>query len=219
MAGNLERSTLRGAPLAEIAVLTMTAIGLGFVMEVMILAARFLASDSLPVLVFILAELWQQVAWSFLICSALTLASIIAERRLMLNMFLSMALTPVALIGTKAFQKGIGAILSLPSEADDAYIVTLFVGRALEYALLSMLLLVLRLRGDVQFHKFLSAGVLVAVMIGLPIGLRISDHSGTAAEQLGKVLNEVGWPILCACFVYGTAKLRLPAIQDTSKFR
>lgn len=207
MAYHIDRRITAKPVRADIAALALIAIGLGFLMEGILVAYRFMASDTLPPFVVFLGNLLQQISWSVLICSALTLATLLAEWRSAPNAPFSLLLAPIAVIATKAFQKGISTILALPVDSTDRHIMAMLVGRTVEYTLLNLLLFSLKRRGQIQFWKFFATGISVSTVLGIPIGLEMAAGSASDADQIGTILNEFGWPTLCACFAYGAAKL------------
>lgn len=185
-----------------VATLSLSAIGFGFLMELIILSVSFLSFDQLPSTIVFVAGVLQQIAWSFLICSALITAAVLADSQSSKAALFSILLTPISVAVMNALQKGVGEFLSLPVATGDVKVFGVLLARVTEYTVLNVSLVILKRNGQSQLWKFLTAGVIVGCIGGGTVSLLLFDPSGSIVERVSTVIKEVGWPVLCVCFMY-----------------
>jgi len=203
MSRDLDRTILHASWLA---------IGLGLLIEAMQLAfASGLGAPS-PAVAAVLAETVQKISWSYVVCVALACGMATSAASPTLVGLVGLFAAPVAFATARAIHKSISQTLSLPAVAAGVgpTPATLAVIKGLEYLVLGLLAARVLSSSRAGFGSMLAAGVTVGVVFG---GFVVWLHTSMAPAPLptpalaGRIINEILFPIGCACVLWVTRTL------------
>ncbi len=190
----------------RIAIVAIMAVGLGFVMQALILSARLLAGGGLPQ-VGAVADLAQSVTWSVFVCSGVAVGIAVGKARHVLAGLIAVLFTPVSIAVAKASQKAMLAVAGALEKPDILPLVTLGTIRALEYGVLAWALAVLAEKQVTRASTYLGVGVAVGAVFGSALVYLSVQAAGSAAplalpQIAGIAVNEIGSPIGCALLIF-----------------
>jgi hypothetical protein len=193
--------------LRSIALVALLAIGLGLVMQVLIVTARLLAGGAIPGIAG-LADLANGVTWSFFVCTGVAIGVSIGKARKALAGLIGFLFAPIAIAAAKAMQKAVLVAIDAVERAALLPVTTLGLVRAIEYGLLAWLLAVMAEREVARPLPYLGIGTAVGVVFGVTLALltRASAMAAgtdlTAPQIAGTLMNEIGSPIGCAFLIF-----------------
>jgi len=187
------------------------AILLGLLLEALQLAVGKGAGGAVPGAGAVLAESAQKVTWSWIVCVALacgTAATRMAPGALGL---LGMLSAPVAFGAARAVHKGVAAAVSadMPPGASPWLLAGV---KAAEYAVFGLLVARLaRRQPAAPLPAFVGRGLLVGAAFGALL-LFIMDRAAAPAGLpmavlLARGVNELFFPVGCACVLWSTGAL------------
>ncbi|HEY4201837.1 MAG TPA: hypothetical protein VGM83_14895 [Devosiaceae bacterium] len=193
--------------LRRIALVAVLAIGLGLVMQVLIVISRMLAGAGFPGIVG-LAETAQSVTWAFFVCTGVAIGVSIGKARKALAGLVGFLFAPIALAAAKAAQKAVLVAIDAAERQALLPVTTLGLVRAIEYGLLAWLLTVLAEREVARPLPYLGIGTVIGLIFGITLALLTrasvlaSGAELTAPQLAGTLVNEIGSPIGCAFLIF-----------------
>lgn len=190
-----------------IATVAILAVGLGFIMQALILAAKLQAGGKVPGAA-IFADVAQGVAWSTFVCTGVAIAVSIGRARKALAGLVGFLFAPLSLAVAKASQRAMLAVVGAVEQPALVPLVTVGLVRAVEYGMLAWLLTTLTEKEVVRPSAYVGIGIGVGAVFGT--ALTLLAHNATLASGLppnlpqlaGTLVNEVGTPIGCAVLIY-----------------
>ena len=191
----------------RIAVVAALGIGLGLLMQGLIILLRLVGAGAAPGLLT-LAELAQTVTWSVLVCTGVALGTALGKARGALAGLVGAVFAPLALAAAKSVQKVMLSVLDAVEQPGLISLTTIGVVRALEYGILAWVLAWLAQRQERRLWPYALAGGCVAVLFGgallfLTFMLQGLDGSGRNWLALGTMaVTELGSPLGCAVVIY-----------------
>jgi hypothetical protein len=199
---NQARVTIR-----RLALIAILGVGLGFVMQALVIAARLLGGGAFPGIT-IFADLVQTVTWSVLVCTGVAIGVSVSKARKALAGLMGMLFAPLALAVAKAGQKAMLALIGAIEQPAALSLATVGVVRAFEYGLLAWLLALLTEKEVIRPGPYLGIGAAIGVTFGsilfwLTYSATIAEGAQLAMPQiLGMLVNEIGAPAGCAFLIY-----------------
>jgi hypothetical protein len=193
--------------LRSIAIVALLAIGLGLVMQMLIVAARLLAGGAFPGIAG-LADVANGVTWSFFVCTGVAIGVSIGKARKALAGLIGFLFAPIAIAAAKAMQKAVIVAIDAVETVAVLPVTTLGLVRAVEYGVLAWVLAVLAEREVARPLPYLGVGTGVGLVFGISLALltRASALAAgtdlTAPQIAGTLMNEVGSPIGCAFLIF-----------------
>lgn len=191
----------------NIAFVGVAAIGLGFMMQALIVAARLLAGGPLPH-IGLLADLASTVSWSVLVCTGVAIGVSLAKARALLAGLIGFVFAPIGLAAAKGAQKFVAAMVDVSTAPALLSIEVVGVVRALEYGILAFVLVILAERKESRLLPYLGTGAAVGLVFGgflsaMTLLVTSLDGSGrNLALIAGTITSEIGFPIGCALLIY-----------------
>jgi hypothetical protein len=180
-------------------------IGLGVGLEILVLAATALFSDS-PGIKDALAGLARSVPWSVMVCVALAFGKAAAEKAQAKVMGIAgLVGAPVAFTVAKVIHQGTLAALGM--EAAGGAIVLIGVLKSLEYGFLGAGLGWLTERRRVTLARYAGFGLAVGIVFGTAILLttRASQNpTPDTAKLVARGLDELFFPLGCSLVLFAT---------------
>jgi hypothetical protein len=193
--------------LRSIAIVALLAIGLGLVMQMLIVTARLLAGGAFPGIAG-LADVANGVTWSFFVCTGVAIGVSIGKARKALAGLIGFLFAPIAIAAAKAMQKAVIVAIDAVETVAVLPVTTLGLVRAVEYGVLAWVLAVLAEREVARPLPYLGVGTGVGLVFGISLALltRASALAAgtdlTAPQIAGTLMNEVGSPIGCAFLIF-----------------
>ena len=193
--------------LQRIGTVAVLGIGLGLLMQVLIVIARILSGGPWPGLA-IAVETAQTVSWVALVCSGVAIAIAVGRARRVLAGLVAALCAPLALAAAKALQKLVAELIDAPQTANLIPIETVSLIRGIEYGLLAWLLALLVHREVARMPPYLWTGTGVGLVFGGAVtALLTQAHVGEAGALSpvflsGTLVAEMGTPIGCALVIY-----------------
>jgi len=185
---------------------------LGFLMQVLTLAAVKLAGGKDPTLALIVRDLVQKVAWSTLVCIGLATGTAASQSRQMWMGFLGFLAAPAAFVIARTLHKAATEALkaAAPDQMPTGVLVTVLVLKAIEYGTLGAGIAWLSRRpwGGLLAHVMagLAAGVAFGVAIVLVVYLNAKPPM-PAPKLVAQTINEVVFPMGCALVLFAANTL------------
>lgn len=193
--------------LRRIALIALSAIALGFLMQGLILAVKLSSGAPFPGARF-LVDLAQGVTWSFVVCAGVGIGTSIMKARAALVGLLAMVCAPLAIAMAKSSQKVMASVVGAVDQPAVLSLATISGLRAVEYGLLGWWLGTLARREISQAGPYLKAGGSLGVLFGGAIAAltyQVALSKGLTPQPpqiLATVVNEVAFPIGCAFVIY-----------------
>jgi hypothetical protein len=193
--------------LRSIAIVALLAIGLGLVMQMLIVTTRLLAGGAFPGIAG-LADVANGVTWSFFVCTGVAIGVSIGKARKALAGLIGFLFAPIAIAVAKAMQKAVIVAIDAVETVAVLPVTTLGLVRAVEYGVLAWVLAVLAEREVARPLPYLGVGTGVGLVFGISLALltRASALAAgtdlTAPQIAGTLMNEVGSPIGCAFLIF-----------------
>ena len=191
----------------RIAFVALAAIGLGFWMQGMIVAARVLAGSPVPAAGFV-AELAGMISWSVLVCTGIALGTSLGKARAVLAGLVGLVFAPLGLAAAKGAQKFVGALVEASTAPSILSLEVIGIVRALEYGVLAFVLVLLAERRIARLTPYLVAGLAVGgvfggFLSGLTILIESLNGTGRSLPIIAtSLVTEIGFPIGCALLIY-----------------
>jgi hypothetical protein len=202
VSGHEARTTLN-----RLALIALLAVGLGFVMQALVILARLLGGGAFPGITLI-ADLVQTVTWSVIVCAGVAIGVSVSKARKALAGLMGLLFAPLALAVAKASQRAMLALIGAIEQPAALSLATVGVVRALEYGLLAWLLAILTEKEIVRPGPYLATGAAIGLSFGsvlfwLTWRASLVDGAEIALPQiLGMLVNEIGAPAGCALLIY-----------------
>ncbi len=190
-----------------IAFVAIAAIGLGLLMQGLIVGARLLAGGALPGAGFV-ADLASTVTWSVLVCTGVAVGVSLAKARAVLAGLIGLVFAPIGLAAAKGTQKFVAAMVEASTGPAVLTIEVIGAVRALEYGLLAFVLVILAERRESRLLPYLGLGAGIGLVFGgfvsaLTLMMTSLDGAGRNWPLLaGTLTSEIGFPIGCALLIY-----------------
>lgn len=150
------------------------------------------------------------VAWSVIVCGGVAIGTVIAKAAGRIMGLLGFFCAPLAFAAAKGVQRGLAWMTGQPMEQVSALTYQIGAVKAVEYALLGLVLgsLIRTPRSTLLSHGLVGAGfgaVFAAIIYGL------NQSAATAPMPSPKVaailINEMLFPLGCSIVIYWVAKL------------
>jgi len=193
--------------LNRIALIALLAVGLGFVMQALVIVARLLGGGAFPGIT-LLADLAQTVTWSVIVCAGVAIGVSVSKARKALAGLMGLLFAPLALALAKASQRAMLAVIGVLEQPAALSLATVGVVRAFEYGLLAWLLAILTEKEVVRPGPYIGTGAAIGVSFGsvlfwLTWQASLAEGVEIALPQiLGMIVNEIGAPAGCALLIY-----------------
>lgn len=193
--------------LRRIALIALSAILLGFLMQGLILAVKLSSGAAFPGMRF-LVDLAQGVTWSFVVCAGVGIGTSIMKARAALVGLLAMVCAPLAIAAAKSSQKVMASLVGAVDQPAVLSLAAISGLRAVEYGLLGWWLGTLARRKVSNAGPYLKAGSFSGVVFGGAIAAltwRVALSKGLNPQPpqiLAIIVNEVVFPIGCAFVIY-----------------
>ena len=192
----------------RIAIVAIAAIGLGLVMQGLLVLVRVLAGGPLPG-TEVLAELSGTVSWSVLVCTGVAVGTSLGKARAVLAGLFGLVFAPLGLAAAKASQKVVAAAVLATGSGDAVLsLEVVSIVRALEYGLLAFGLAIFAERAVTRPGPYLRLGGGLGVLFGgflagLTIFVDSLDGTGRPWPLIvSTLISEVGFPIGCSLLIY-----------------
>ena len=183
------------------------AIGLGILLEVLVLMLAAFTGTAGESGRPALADLAQKVSWSFLVCIGLAFGAAIKKVREIAMGGIGLFAAPAAFAAAKAIHKGLGQALGVVAPGSPLSIPLLIaVLKGIEYAVLGAALGRLTNRGR-GLGSHAGAGLAVGLTFGLVLTWATGHLSATPSSPIGLAgngINEVLFPVGCALVIYAS---------------
>lgn len=192
--------------LRTVAAVALLAIVLGFVIQLLILAAKLAAGGPVPGAAIFL-DMTQGVTWSLLVCTGVGIGVSMRARATMVGL-LALIAAPIAIAGAKFSQRLVGSFIDAAEQPAVLSLASISIVRALEYGVLGYLLGTLAQRGETRAMRYIGAGAAVGLVLGgavLALTAYVSAQAGTPLEApkiATGIVNEMVFPIGCALVIY-----------------
>ncbi len=194
--------------LRKLAIIALLSVGLGLLIQVLILVARIAAGGSFPS-IGAAADVAQGVTWALLVCTGVGIGTSIMRARAQIVGLIGALFAPIAVAAAKGSQRLVSSALDLAEQQALLSLGAISLARAVEYAILGFLLGTLAQRGERRVSRYFGVGAGVGLVCGgavLALNAWIAADAGRAfgAPQIAAgVVNEVLFPIGCALVIYG----------------
>ena len=191
----------------SIAFVAIAAIGLGFLMQGLIVLARLLAGGALPG-AGLVADLASTVSWSVLVCTGVAIGVSLGKARAALAGLIGLVFAPIGLAAAKGAQKFVAAMVEVSTAPALLSVEVVGAVRALEYGLLAFVLVILAERKESRLLPYLGTGAGVGLVFGGFLSLMTLlasslDGAGRSWPLIaGTLTSELGFPIGCALLIY-----------------
>jgi hypothetical protein len=184
-------------------------IGLGIVLEVLLLVLAAYTGTAGTTPKPFLSDLAQKVSWSFIVCVGLAFGSTAGKARAGIMGLLGLISAPLGFNIARSVHKGVNEALGVAGAAGGASAFLIAGLKGIEYAVLGAILgWVTRRQGGLGLH--LGAGAAVGLTFGVAIVTLIAR---AAANPMGPVdlaakgINEVLFPVGCSLVLYAAEAL------------
>jgi hypothetical protein len=190
-----------------IALVAILAVGLGFIMQALILFAKTQAGAKVPGAMLV-ADVAQGVTWSVFVCTGVAIGVSIGRARKALAGLIGFLFAPLGVAVAKASQRAVLAALSAAEQPMAVPLVTVGLIRAVEYGMLAWLLAALSEREVARALPYLGVGTTIGVVFGTALTLLTRNAilaqglEPTLAQIAGTAVNEIGTPIGCAVLIF-----------------
>lgn len=191
----------------RLALISVLAIALGFVMQGLILATKLASGAPFPGALF-LGDLAQGVTWSFFVCTGVGIGISLSKARAAMAGLISMIFAPIAVAAAKSSQKVMTGLIGAADQPAALSLATVSVLRAIQYGILGWLLATLARKGVERPLPYFAAGSAVGVLLGGAIAA-LSYHAAVTngltpglPKIASSIVNEVLAPIGCAMVIY-----------------
>ena len=158
-----------------------------------------------------IAETIQKVSWSYIVCVALACGMTAAGKRPALAGVIGFLAAPVAFAIARGLHKSASQTLSLPiAAAGSPTPLTIAAIKAVEYLVLGLVAANVMAGAKAGFSRLLLVGIGVgAVFGGFIVWLQASGATAPMPTPAlaGRIVNEVLFPIGCACALWVTRVL------------
>lgn len=202
--------------LARVARIAVWAVALGFVMQLLVLAAKTAAGADIPAATFA-ADVAGGVAWSTIVCAGAAIGVTTMRASAAAAGLIAALFAPIAVAASKAANQMVAAAVSAAGKPAAVSLIGLAATKAVEYGLLGYLLAHLARKGVARPAPYLGSGAAVGLVFGA-IALSLKSFAGAgAAELAATAVNELIFPIGCAAVVYGGVAVAQAAGAPTSK--
>lgn len=191
----------------RLALISVLAIALGFVMQGLILATKLASGGPFPGALF-LGDLAQGVTWSFFVCTGVGIGISLSKARAAMAGLISMIFAPIAVAAAKSSQKVMTGLIGAADQPAVLSLATVSVLRAIQYGILGWLLATLARKGVERPLPYFAAGSAVGVLLGGAIAALTYHAAVTNGLTPGlpkiasSIVNEVLAPIGCAMVIY-----------------
>jgi hypothetical protein len=186
---------------------------LGILLEFVLLAVKTFAGQNASA-EFYAADLAQKVSWSFFVCVGVAAGQSIGRAlQPVAAGVVGLLVSPLAFAAAKGIHKAVGSSLQLAvptieHAAPSPWIIALLKGT--EFALLGVLLAWLATTSWAGFRAHAASGLGTGIVFGSALvtyGYLASSPRPPMVAIVAQSLNELIYPIGCACVIYSTSKL------------
>ncbi len=182
------------------------AIVAGFVVQLLVLGAKFAAQAALPG-ANVMADIGSGVTWSVLVCGGVALGTAAANPSEAVMGGLGFLFAPIGFAAAKGIQRGIQTVLDAPVTEITSVTWTIGAIKAVEFGILGALVALLIKRPRVKATTFIGLGLLVGILFG---GMILTVMATQSAEDtpalVGAGVNELFFPMACALILYGASR-------------
>ncbi len=187
------------------------AIGLGLLAETLQLALAAGLGAAAPEAARVVADTIQKVSWSYIVCVALACGMTASGKRPALVGVIGFLAAPIAFAVARGLHKSASQTLSIPlAAATSPTPMTIAAIKAVEYLALGIIAAQVMASPKAAFSRLLLVGIGVgAVFGGFIVWLQASAAPSPmpAPAIAGRIVNEVLFPIGCACALWVTRVL------------
>lgn len=187
------------------------AIGLGLAAEALQLALAAGLGAAAPATAQVIADTIQKVSWSYIVCVALACGMTASGKRPALVGFIGFLAAPFAFAVARGLHKSASQTLSIPlAAASSPAPMTIAAIKAVEYLVLGLVAAQVMSSSKAAFWRLLLVGMGVGTVFGgFIIWLQASAAPAPmpAPALAGRIVNEVLFPIGCACTLWVTRVL------------
>lgn len=180
-------------------------IGLGIILEILLLVLAAFAGTAGNTPKPFIADLFQKVSWSFIVCVGLAFGTTASKARAGVMGFLGLVSAPLGFSIARAVHKGVGQALGMAA-AGGAFPFLIAIVKGIEYGVLGAVLGWLSRRSA---KASLGAHVGIGLAIGLTFGsaivallVRAAPAPPTAVDLAARGINEILFPIGCSVVLY-----------------
>jgi hypothetical protein len=189
------------------------AIVLGIFLEMVLLAVKIYAGSHQSA-EFYAADLAQKVSWSLFVCVGVAAGQSIGRVLQPLAAgVVGFVVSPLAFAAAKGIHKAVSSSLQLAMPtaeqvAPSPWVIALLKG--IEFALLGVLLAWLATKSWAGFRTHAASGLLTGIVFGSALvayGYFASSPHPELVAIVAQALNELIYPVGCACVIYSTSEL------------
>lgn len=180
-------------------------IGLGILLEVLLLVLAAFAGTAGSSPKPFIADLFQKVSWSFIVCVGLAFGTTASKARAGVMGFLGLISAPLGFSIARAVHKGVGQALDVAA-AGGAFPFLIAIVKGLEYGVLGAALGWLsRKSGKASLGTHVGTGVAIGLTFGVAIIaliVRAAPTPPTSVDLAARAINEVLFPVGCSVVLY-----------------
>jgi hypothetical protein len=190
-----------------IAIIAISSVVLGFLMQVLILLVKMGFGEHVPQGHF-LVQLAQGITWSAFVCTGIGLGATLSQAKPITIGMLGFVSAPLAIAASKFTQKLMAGLLNAAAEPAALSLFTLSTLRAVEYGVLGWLLGKLARSSELRVSRFMAVGAGTGVTFGGTISVlahevALANGRDPAFPQIvAGAMNEILFPIGCAAVIY-----------------
>lgn len=194
--GELWRKILRVAWLS---------IGLGLLLEILLLVLAAFAGTAGSTPKPFIADLFQKVSWSFIVCVGLAFGTTASKARAGVMGFLGLVSAPLGFGIARAVHKGVEQALGMAA-AGGAFPFLIAIVKGIEYGVLGAALGWLsRKVGKANLGAHVGTGAAIGLTFGSAIVMllvRAASTPPTSVDLAARAINEVLFPVGCSVVLY-----------------
>lgn len=180
-------------------------IGLGIILEILLLVLAAFAGTAGNTPKPFIADLFQKVSWSFIVCVGLAFGTTASKARAGVMGFLGLVSAPLGFSIARAVHKGVGQALGMAA-AGGTFPFLIAIVKGIEYGVLGAVLGWLSRRSA---KASLGTHVGIGLAIGLTFGsaivallVRAAPAPPTVVDLAARGINEILFPIGCSVVLY-----------------
>jgi hypothetical protein len=185
-------------------------IGLGLVLEILLLVLAAFADTAGDSPKPFLSDLAHKVSWSFIVCVGLAFGTTASKMRAGVMGLLGLISAPLAFTVARFVHKGVNAALGVAGSASGISPFLIGTVKGIEYAVLGAALGWLGRRQAASLGLHLSTGAAIGLTFGtalVALTVRAAAASPPLTDILAKGINEVLFPIGCSLVLYAAGAM------------